>query len=155
MPVLRFADPYAERAYGVAFVAHYGQPEKDGGPYIRHLERVALALPPHLQAGGLLHDSVEDTDLTIDDLADCGFHPRTITVVDIVSRLDGEPYLPEFIPRICESGDLDAILTKIADVEDHLRPGCEDVISASQIRKYTKALAQLYAARDNLIKASA
>jgi GTP pyrophosphokinase len=61
------------RAYEVAAEAHEGQLRKTGDPYISHPLAVALMLAEHgldeaTVAAALLHDTVEDTPVTLDDL---------------------------------------------------------------------------------------
>ena len=62
-----------QRAYRLAEEAHRGQKRASGEPYINHCLAVAailaeLQVPPDVVAAGLLHDTVEDTKITIDDL---------------------------------------------------------------------------------------
>ncbi|HEX8992229.1 MAG TPA: bifunctional (p)ppGpp synthetase/guanosine-3',5'-bis(diphosphate) 3'-pyrophosphohydrolase [Anaerolineales bacterium] len=61
------------RAYRVAEEAHRGQKRISGEPYINHCLAVAqilaeLRVPPDVLAAGLLHDTVEDTSVTLDDI---------------------------------------------------------------------------------------
>jgi len=62
-----------QRAYRIAEEAHRGQKRQSGGPYINHCIQVAgilaeLRVPPEVVAAGLLHDTVEDTPVTLDDI---------------------------------------------------------------------------------------
>jgi hypothetical protein len=63
---------------------------------------------------GILHDVVEDSDWTIDDLREIGFSERILKGVDGVTKRPGEPYF-DFIVRCSLSGD-DAIDVKINDL---------------------------------------
>jgi GTP pyrophosphokinase len=61
------------RAYRVAEEAHREQKRHSGEPYINHCLAVAsiladLRVPPEVIAAGLLHDTVEDTTITLNDL---------------------------------------------------------------------------------------
>lgn len=83
------ADAFAERA-------HRGQVDKTGDPYIDHPRAVAALLAehgPHAVMAGLLHDVVEDTEITLDDLRAEGFPEEVVSAVDSVTRRPGEPYL--------------------------------------------------------------
>jgi (p)ppGpp synthase/HD superfamily hydrolase len=83
------ADALAERA-------HRGQVDKAGNPYINHVRAVAellAPLGPHAQMAGLLHDVVEDTDVTLDDLREAGYPDDVIRAVDSVTRRDNETYM--------------------------------------------------------------
>lgn len=77
-------------AYATAERAHAGQPRRDGTPYIGHPVEVALLLrdrlgirEPAILAAALLHDAVEDSDLTIDDLE--RFPERTRELVSLLT----------------------------------------------------------------------
>ncbi len=75
-----------ERASHLAVDAHEGQTRKyTGDPYVEHCRAVALIclrhrLPDHILAAAWLHDTVEDTDITLDDLAKA-FPPETVAAV--------------------------------------------------------------------------
>ena len=81
-----------ERAYDVAKAAHAGQLRKSGDPYITHPVGVAsvladLGLDDVTLAGALLHDAVEDTNLSLHDL-EVDFGPDVAAIVDGVTKLD-------------------------------------------------------------------
>ena len=78
------------RAHTIAERAHAGQPRRQGTPYIDHLVEVALILreqlgvtDPAILAAGLLHDAVEDSELTVDELVD--FPERTRQLVALLT----------------------------------------------------------------------
>jgi len=81
-----------ERAYAVALAAHVGQTRKSGEPYINHPMSVATivarqGLDDVTVAAALLHDAVEDTSVSLEDLErDFGSDVRLI--VDGVTKLD-------------------------------------------------------------------
>jgi GTP pyrophosphokinase len=84
-----------ERAYRVAETAHEGQKRASGEPYISHCLAVAsilaeLSVPPPVIAAGLLHDTVEDTDITIDDIRQ-DFGEEIAKLVDGVTKLTQLP----------------------------------------------------------------
>ncbi len=79
-------------AYEVAAIAHEGQFRKTGDPYIHHPVEVAsilaaLGLDDTTLAAALLHDAVEDTKVSVDDLAE-RFGPEVAAIVDGVTKLD-------------------------------------------------------------------
>ena len=83
------------RAYKVAEAAHQGQKRASGEPYIQHCLAVAAILsemrvPPAVVAAGLLHDTVEDTSITLDDLQR-DFDPEIAKLVDGVTKLTQLP----------------------------------------------------------------
>ncbi len=84
------------RAYEVAAAAHEGQLRKTGDPYISHPVAVALMLAEHgldeaTVAAALLHDTVEDTDLTLEDLRS-EFGEEIARLIDGVTKLDRVRY---------------------------------------------------------------
>lgn len=83
------------RAYRLADSSHKGQERASGEPYIQHCLAVAsiladLGLPPAAVAAGLLHDTVEDTDISIDDLKR-DFGEEISRLVDGVTKLTQLP----------------------------------------------------------------
>ena len=114
-----------ERAYATAEKAHRGQMRKSGEPYITHPVAVATILAevgmtsPTL-AAALLHDTVEDTDYTLDQLT-ADFGPAIAQLVDGVTKLDkiryGERAQSETLRKmiIAMSRDIRVLLIKLAD----------------------------------------
>ena len=66
---------------------------------------------------GMLHDVIEDTDITIDYLREQGFPENILFAIDCLTRREGENY-QDFIVRCCQSKI--AMRVKIADLEDNL-----------------------------------
>ncbi len=84
-----------QRAYRVAEEAHRDQKRASGEPYITHCLAVAqiladLRVPPEVVAAGLLHDTVEDTSVTLDDIRR-DFGETVTTLVDGVTKLTNLP----------------------------------------------------------------
>lgn len=130
-------------AFKIATAAHAGQVDKAGQPYIQHPVRVAAMVHgTDAKVVALLHDVVEDSAVTLADLAEV-FPARIVAAVDSVTRRSGEAYF-EFAARA--AADPLGRVVKLADVEDHLAPGHEAVIPASLIKRYRKALTILRAA---------
>ena len=107
-----------QRAYRVAEQAHREQKRASGEPYITHCIAVAkilveLHVPPEVVAAGLLHDTVEDTTVTLDDIRrDFGETIRTL--VDGVTKLTN-------LPRVSR-GDQHAGTADSADDEESTSP---------------------------------
>ena len=83
------------RAYKVAESAHSGQQRASGEPYVSHCTAVAIILaelrvPPAVVAAGLLHDTVEDTEITLDVIAR-DFSDEIAKLVDGVTKLTQLP----------------------------------------------------------------
>lgn len=80
-----------ERAIELAAKAHAGQLDKAGAPYILHPLKVMLRLSSEEEMiVGVLHDVVEDTDLTFEDLANEGFSQEVLNAVDALTKRIGE-----------------------------------------------------------------
>ncbi len=108
-----------ERAIGVAVEAHTGQREKAGAIYILHPLRVMLALDhPIERIAAVLHDVVEDTPWTLDDLRAAGIPEAAVLLVDRVTEREGEETKEEYYGRILEVPG--AIRIKLADLNDNL-----------------------------------
>ncbi len=91
-----------EKAYRVAEAAHAGQDRASGEPYVQHCLNVALILaelrlPPAVVAAGLLHDTVEDTSVTLADLRR-DFGEEVALLVDGVTKLAQ-------LPRVSKEGN--------------------------------------------------
>ncbi|WP_395837085.1 GTP pyrophosphokinase [Cystobacter fuscus] len=88
-----------ERAISIAEQQHAGQTDKAGRPYIEHPKRVMQAMENDAERiVAILHDVIEDTDLTLDQLAAEGFPGHLLEALDSVTRRDGETY-EAFIAR--------------------------------------------------------
>ncbi len=80
-----------EKAIEIAAKAHSGQTDKAGAPYILHPLRVMLRVTtPYEQMAAVLHDVVEDTSITLDDLRAEGFSEKVVAAVDALTKRDGE-----------------------------------------------------------------
>ena len=83
-----------ERAIQIAAAAHAGQVDKAGQPYILHPLRVMLRVSgEHERIAAVLHDIVEDTAVTLDQLAAEGFPAEVIDAVDALTKRSGESRL--------------------------------------------------------------
>ena len=86
--------PTIERAIEIAATAHAGQRDKAGQPYIFHPLRVMLRVnTEHEQMAAVLHDVVEDTSVTLDNLAQEGFPSEVLRAIAALTKLPGETRL--------------------------------------------------------------
>lgn len=132
-----------DEARGIALLGHLHQKEKDGAPYIHHLDRVAALVPRRLRVAAYLHDIMEDCGLDIPELGQLGVEIPDAMVIYTVTRRPFQKTYADFINHIIDSRLADAICVKTADVLDHLRPGYELVLDDRQILKYHTALDDL------------
>jgi len=122
-----------ERAFELARRCHAGQVRKSGEPYLMHPLRVAetitrIGLDVNSVVAGLLHDAVEDSDLSVFDLTE-GFGPEVASLVDGVTKLGKVPYLSRQEQQaesfrkmlLAMSQDIRVLLVKLADRLDNMR----------------------------------
>lgn len=106
-----------EDAINIAVNAHRGQRDKGGQPYILHPLRVMLAAQnDDERIVAVLHDVVEDSDLTLDDLRAQGLSASQADALQAVTRREGESY-EDFVLRA--GADPLARAVKILDLRDN------------------------------------
>ena len=130
-----------KKAMKLCFEAHKEQVDKSGLPYVFHPFHVAEQMTDEITTAiALLHDVVEDTDYTLQDLIDMGF-PREVTdALALLTHEDGVPYL-EYVAGI--KADPDARAVKLADLahnSDSTRLDSVDEKALERIEKYRKAM---------------
>jgi (p)ppGpp synthase/HD superfamily hydrolase len=111
--------PTLEDAIILAAAAHKGQRDRNDEPYIMHPIRVMAQLWDHDERMvAILHDVVEDTDVTLVDLRKSGFSDRIVDAVDAISRRkDAGESFSQYIQRV-KHNPL-ATKVKIADLRDN------------------------------------
>jgi len=110
-------------AKGIAFVAHRGQFDRSGAPYIDHPGRIAERFDPATEpveaAAAWLHDVLEDTAVTSQELLEAGVRPEIVEVAELLTRTpDVTP--DEYYARIRR--DPVARRVKLADIDDNTAP---------------------------------
>ena len=107
-----------ERAIELAAKAHAGQLDKAGQPYILHPLRLMLSVrTPHERMAAVLHDIVEDTPTTFDDLAAEGFPAEVVAAVRALTKTGGEKRIAAAHRA---AADPIARAVKLADVADNM-----------------------------------
>lgn len=127
-------------AMKIAYAAHHGQVDKGGIPYIFHPYHLAEQMKDeYTTCVALLHDVVEDTEITLEELAKT-FPPEVVEAIGIMTHKKDEPYL-EYVARI-KTNPL-AKTVKLADLQhncDESRLENADEATLSYYReKYRKA----------------
>lgn len=136
--------PTLERAIEIAAHAHAGQVDKAGQPYILHPLRLLLAVRSPLERmAAVLHDVVEDTPLTFDDLAREGFPPEVIEAVRALTKQAGESRIAA-AKRAVQNPIARAV--KLADVADNMdlsriaEPGAKDFARLQEYQQVREIL---------------
>lgn len=134
------------KAYKLAKEAHKGQKRKvTGEDYINHPAEVVSRLKyyhkddpklHHLVVVGWLHDTVEDSDITLDDLKAKDFPDGAITAIDILTKKPGQSYM-DYLKAV-KGNDI----TRRVKIQDMLA-NLGDRPSEKQIKKYLKGLGYL------------
>ena len=111
-----------------------------GSPYVEHPARVAGRMEtPEEQVVGWLHDTVEDTGLSLEEV-ERQFGPETAAAVDAVSRRDGEAW-ENYLERVKQNPTARAV--KISDLIDNSNLSRLDRVTMKDVRrqeKYNRAL---------------
>jgi (p)ppGpp synthase/HD superfamily hydrolase len=108
-----------EKAIQIAARAHEGQRDKEGLPYILHSLRVMMSVEgEEAQMVAVLHDVIEDTTVTADDLREAGFGEEVIAAVLCVTHRKDQPYADYVVG--CKGNEI-ARKVKLADLEDNSR----------------------------------
>lgn len=123
-------------ALQLATEKHRGQKRKmSGKEYITHPIAVAdTFLSDPYKTVAVLHDTIEDTDLTLDDLRNHGLDEELVIAVDILTHKKGQTYLDYIL--LCNDNDITREI-KIADLEHNLS---DNPISECLKDKYLMAL---------------
>ncbi len=88
------------RAMKLCYQAHAGQTDKGGLPYVFHPFHVAEQMDDEISTTvALLHDIVEDTPMTLDELRAEGFPPEVVEAINALSRRESERYM-DYVDRL-------------------------------------------------------
>jgi (p)ppGpp synthase/HD superfamily hydrolase len=123
--------------------AHVGQVDKIGVDYWKHPYEVSQLLPAgapeYARVAALLHDVVEDTGYSLDDLRE-RFDNQAVEIVGLLTR--GDETYKQMIERIAQSGNYWAIQVKLAD-NAHNRQGNRAYLPQGMVKRYALARARL------------
>ena len=138
-----------ERALQIAVRAHAGQKDKNGEAYIFHPLRVmGRCVSPDAKIVALLHDVVEDTEVTAEQLKEEGFSAGVLAAVKLLTHATEISY-DDYVSAMLSNPT--AVEVKIADLEDNSdirRLKSVDEKGIERLRKYRKAYQILTAHRD-------
>lgn len=138
--------PLTKKAIKLCFEAHKDQVDKSGLPYVFHPFHLAEQMESEDAAVvALLHDVVEDTDYTLEDLRGMGYPPQVLEALALLTHDKAVPYL-EYVKAI-KHNPL-ARRVKLADLRhnsDLSRLDTVDEKAMERVKKYAQAIQLLEA----------
>jgi (p)ppGpp synthase/HD superfamily hydrolase len=136
--------PMTKKAMQLCFRAHRDQVDKSGIPYVFHPIHLAEQMTDEdTTVVALLHDVVEDTHYTLEDLAAMGFSRQVLDAIGLMTHTDGVPYM-DYVAKIKENPIARAV--KLADLHhnsDLTRLDTVDDKAKARAQKYAQAIALL------------
>lgn len=141
------ASELLNRAIAIAERAHAAQFDKMGAPYLLHVMRVMLrGQTDDEKICGVLHDVIEDTPITFDDLKKEGFPDHILAALICLTKTSDAENYDDFIARV-KTNPL-AVRVKLNDLEDNMdirRLASIGEKEAARLNKYLKAYRELTA----------
>lgn len=136
--------PMTKQAMKLCFEAHKDQQDKSGLPYVFHPFHLAEQMQDEVTCTvALLHDVVEDTDHTFDDLADMGFPPVVLEALRLLTHEESVPYM-DYVRKIKQNPVAAAV--KLADLQHNSDLSRMDAVTEQALirrEKYLQAIALL------------
>ena len=131
-------------ALKLCFEAHREQLDKSGIPYVFHPFHLAEQMNDEkTTVVALLHDVVEDTDITLDDIRHMGFDDDVVSAIAVMTHADGVPYM-EYVAQIKKNPI--ARIVKLADLRHNSDITRLDAVTPrdeKRLKKYAAAIALL------------
>lgn len=128
-------------AMRIAFDAHKDQVDKTGLPYIFHPFHLAEQMTDEVTTCvALLHDVIEDTSVTFDDLVDAGFPAEVLDALRLLTHDPAVPYM-DYVREIKKNPVATAV--KLADLRhnsDTTRLDAVDEKTLERVKKYAEAI---------------
>ena len=132
------------KAMKLCYHAHAGQVDKSGTPYVFHPIHLAEQMDDECSTvAALLHDVVEDTDYTFDDLREMGFSEAVLEVLMLLTHQEDVSYM-EYVRNL--SVHPVARKVKLADLchnMDTTRMGENQPVNEARLEKYRRAMRYL------------
>ena len=130
--------PMTKKAMTLAYDAHHGQLDRSGVPYIFHPARVASGFTNEAEACvAWLHDVVEDTDVSLEDIRLAGFGCVICDALRLLTHDKSVPYM-DYVRAIAENPIAKAV--KLADLRDNMDVNRLAVIDDDTKRRFAKYL---------------
>ena len=132
-------------ALKLCFEAHKEQIDKSGMPYVFHPFHLAEQMRDEdTTVVALLHDVIEDTDYTLDDLRELGFEDRVISAIALMTHDDAVPYM-EYVAEIKKNPIARAV--KLADLRHN-----SDMTRLDTVSPWDEKRAEKYAVAIRLLE---
>ncbi len=132
-----------DTALKIAVKVHFGQKDRYGKPYILHVLRVMSRVnTDEERLVAVLHDVIEDSSMTEQDIRKAGFSERVIDAVVALSRREGEHW-NSYIERV-KRNPL-AVRVKLADLLDNMELSRIDKISDDSLQRLDRYLQAYHA----------
>ena len=133
-----------KKALRLCFEAHKAQVDKSGLPYVFHPFHLAEQMTDEdTTVVALLHDVVEDSPYTLDDLRDMGFPERVVAAIGLMTHDDRIPYM-DYVAAIRENPI--ARVVKLADLRHN-----SDITRLDSVTEWDLARIEKYAAAMELL----
>ena len=133
--------PMTKTALKLCFEAHKDQTDKSGFPYVVNPFHLAEKMPDEkTTVVALLHEVIEDTDYTLDDMKNMGFSDDILSAIALMTHDDGVPYM-EYVALIKKNPI--AKMVKLADLRHNSDMSRLDKVTAhdrERAEKYKKAI---------------
>lgn len=130
-----------KKALILCFEAHKEQSDKSGMPYVFHPFHLAEQMQDEESTiVALLHDVIEDTEYTLDDLRKMGFNDSVLAAINLMTHEDGVPYM-DYVEKI--KANLVAKTVKLADLRHNSDMTRLDVVTPRDQERAEKYLAAI------------
>lgn len=130
-----------KKALNLCFEAHKEQVDKSGMPYVFHPFHLAEQMSDEATTvAALLHDVVEDTEITFEDLEKQGFSKEIISALKLLTHNDDTPYM-DYVTKIKNNKIATAV--KLADLKHNSDLSRLDIVDEKALKrkeKYEKAI---------------
>ena len=128
--------PLTKKALKLCFEAHKDQTDKTGLPYVFHPFHLAEQMTDeYTTVTALLHDVVEDTDYTLNDLKEMGYPDEVIQALSLLTHDDGSEYM-DYVKRLKNNSIARAV--KLADLKHNSDLSRYDTIDNQAIKRTVK-----------------
>lgn len=133
--------PKTKAALKLCYMAHKDQVDKAGLPYVFHPFHLAEQMKNEdTTVVALLHDVLEDTDITLDEMREAGYGEDILEALQLLCHEDGVPYM-EYIERLRENRL--ARIVKLADLQHNSDLSRLDVADERAVARREKYLAAM------------